>query len=114
MKGGSLEMMTDITKIQFESKGDIVDYVTRGPLPPKEEDFELLIDAIAHYDDDNEIMNEEKKVHIVDGVFPKSDEIQIFIYFLKRAYENRKRNRNCAFVFFGLMGSYLLTRLFRK
>ena len=107
-------MIADISKVQFESKGDIVDYVTRGILPPSEKDFSMLIDAITHYGDDNHIMEEDKQVHLSDELFPKLDEIPIFVYLLRRAYENRKRNRNAGIVGASIIGVWLVSRLFKK
>jgi hypothetical protein len=102
-------------KIRFESKRDVVDYVTRGLLPPSKEDFDQFIAKVKHPDNITAVaarMEEGKEVVIPQNVVSIDDSI-ILEKVLTRVYENRVRNRNKIIVGLGVIGLLALAFIIR-
>lgn len=79
-------MITDPKKISFESKDDVIDYVTKG-LPPSKK----------HYD---HVMKE-----LEDSDLCEDDDFPTLQRALNRVYNNRRTERNIVFVGLGLIAA---------
>lgn len=84
-------LLTKPDSIKFESKTDIVDYVTKG-LPPTKKNFNTLM-ASVHVPTANANETKEGNVFIDENMFINCDQ-ETFEEVMNRVYENRIRNRN--------------------
>lgn len=79
--------------VEFESEEDIIDYLTRGIVPGRK-NAKKVFNAIR-----NPLTEEEAKIKIGsevvirDNLIPVND-VDIFERTVRRAYENRVKNRN--------------------
>lgn len=99
--------------VEFESEEDIVDYLTRGIIP-KRKNAKKVFNAIK-----NPLSEEEAKmkigseVIIRDNIIPVND-VDVFERTVKRAYENRVKNRNNMICGASFIAAGLLTRSLLK
>lgn len=113
-------MLIDPKKIKFETSDDVVDYVTRGFLPPLEKNFELVMKRTSNLNIGGE---PGKDVIILDSVFNRNDlggyedimmARKITENVLRRVHKNRVRNRNRFLVAGGIVASLFLARKLMK
>lgn len=87
-------MITSPQYVKFENPVDIVDYVTRG-LPPTREDFNALMTKIKLPDDwSTSLQKQGKEITVPQSVFTdwSEEEIDVLYKTLDRVYANRCRN----------------------
>ena len=89
-------MLVDPKRVVFETKEDIVDYVTKGFFPPMESNFNEVMNKVRNPDnasDPNLVCKRGKEV-IIDNSVVSDEDRQILDEVLTKVYENRVRNRN--------------------
>lgn len=98
-------MLIDPQYVVFETKEDIVDYITKGILPPKRSHFNKVITKIKCPDNHVYVeLNKGKEVVIEDSVILESER-ELMEDVMKRVYENRVTNRNILLGSLGAIGS---------
>ena len=87
-------MLIDPKKVQFETQNDVIDYITKGFLPPRKEHFDKVIDKVRTPDNvDYAYQQRGKEVVISENVISENDR-KLIDSILTKVYENRIRNRN--------------------
>jgi len=101
-------MLIDPKYKVYDSKEDIIDYVTRGFLPPRQAYFDALIEKVRTPDQDV-IENDErqgKEVLISERII-NCGGAKTTADVLERVYENRKRNFIKGSIGLGIIGTLL-------
>ena len=89
-------MLIDPTKVVFETKDDIVDYVSKGLFPPTQSQFDQVMHKVKNPDESTDCslgFRKGKEVIITNEVM-SDEEKQILADVLTRVYGNRVQNRN--------------------
>ena len=98
-------MLTDPSKIVFESTNDVVDYVSRGFVPSRK-NFERVMLAVRVPTPDG-VIPEKGTVSVPERLFINCDNNTMNAA-LQRVYENRVRNRNIGI---GIMAGIVIAGL---
>ena len=87
-------MLIDPKKVQFESKNDVIDYVTRGFIPPRREHFKQVMDKVKNPDPAGSNQSEKwgNEVTISEEKISEKEREELGDI-LPKVYENRVRNR---------------------
>lgn len=104
-------MIISPKRVMFETEKDIIDYVSKG-LPPSKDNFKLLIDMIKDPYGESNIQN--NKMNIDPSILLKQDK-ETLEKVLKRVYENRVTDKNniCTGICIGI-AVIVLHGLFRR
>jgi hypothetical protein len=106
-------MLTDPKMIKFESRRDVVDYVTRGFLPPLRKDFNKVMAKLDNPDSEVDVKSKRgKEVVIPDGIINKETR-HVMKELMEDVYENRVENRKKLFIVVAAASvlSYLIGRM---
>lgn len=88
-------MLIDPKKLVFETRADIIDYVSRGFVPHRKY-FNAVMSKVANPDASFTIPDKiTKEVVIPEGIIP-DEEKEMFDRVMRRIYDNRARNRDVA------------------
>ena len=106
-------MLTNPKMIKFESRRDVVDYVTRGLLPPLRKDFNKVMAKLANPDDLIDIQSKMGKEVVIPCDIVDKKTQQAMKELMEEVYENRVKNRNKLFMVIGgtAILSYLIGRM---
>lgn len=88
-------MLLDPSKIVFESKEDVIDYITKG-LPPTRDNFEKVMAAMNNPVHDCYTRNPGEVIIKESAVNCSEKEIITVNEICRQVYNNRRRNRNIA------------------
>jgi len=96
-------MMVLPKKVVFHNYKDIVDYVSKG-LPPTKENFNQLMNQVRNPSTPEQVSNlKGKEVVIADTVIPSENARALTADILERVYENRISNRNKILIIGGIL-----------
>ena len=93
---GWMPMFINPKKVAFETKDDIIDYVSGGFLPPRQSHFDKVINKVRNPNDSLDPTLECKRgreVVIDDTVIPEGDR-EVLADVLTRVYGNRIEKRD--------------------
>lgn len=89
-------MIINPAKIEFESRDDIIDYISKG-LPPSRKNFYEVMDKVEYPNSSSTYARlaprAGEEVIIVERLIPE-DERRTYEYILSRVYHNRVVRRN--------------------
>lgn len=94
-------MIINPNRIQFETKNDVIDYVTKG-LPPSRKNFDIAMSVLRNSNEDvvTESEFESDVINVIpmtnNSIIPNDHDREMIDAALTRVYENRIRNRNIA------------------
>lgn len=112
-------MLIDPKNIVFETRDDVIDFVTKGFIPPKKSNFEKVMNKVKNPDDEATFnSNKGKEVTILDSAM-NEEERKLLEEMMNRVYGNRVSNRNklftgISFMTAGSIGAALLYRLIKN
>lgn len=98
-------MFIDPKKIAFETREDIVDYVSRGFLPPPKSHFDQVMDKVRNPDENDETISAKKGKEVVIPKTIIKEDAAILENILTRVYKNRIRNRNITLAGLGTLAT---------
>ncbi|MCM1215396.1 MAG: hypothetical protein NC548_12860 [Lachnospiraceae bacterium] len=103
-------------RIGIESQADVIDFVSRGLLPPMKKDFNDLVDAIENRQIDNvngDPIDPSRRIVVKPGIeFTMDDDA--LINAMRRVYKNRCRNRNIAMGVLAVTGTIAVASMIRS
>ena len=97
-------MLIDPKRVVFETKDDVIDYVSKGIFPPTEAHFKQVMDKVRTPDEKNDpnlICKKGREVVIDNTVIPESDR-EVLEDVLTRVYGNRVEKRDTMLTLVGL------------
>jgi hypothetical protein len=108
-------MLIDPKNVVFETKDDVIDYVSKGIFPPREEHFNQVMNKVRTPDEKNDptlMCKKGREVVIDNTVIPESDR-EVLGDVLTRVYGNRVEKRDTILTLAGLgIAGVLLYGLF--
>lgn len=97
-------MFIDPKKVVFETKDDVIDYVSKGFFPPRESHFNELMNKVRNPDEKNDIAlacKKGKEVVIDNTIIPEADR-KVLEEVLSKVYENRVETRDTVLTLAGI------------
>lgn len=105
-------MLVNPKYVEFESMQDIVDYVSRGFMPPSKKNFHQVIEKVNLPDSVDSIENKIGNEVVISEELIDDENRDCLAIALQRVYTNRVRNRNIAIgTIVGTTGLILLAML---
>jgi CRISPR/Cas system CMR-associated protein Cmr3 (group 5 of RAMP superfamily) len=89
-------MIIDPKFVRFESKDDLIDYVSKGIFPPPKSNFDAVMQKINNPDEVDDTFNAKKghEVIVPNFIFKNDQDRTSLKTTLGRVYKNRKKNQN--------------------
>jgi len=105
-------MLTKPENIKFESHEDIVDYISKG-LPPTKNNYDKIVDKIL-YSDSNDTPDSKIDLIVRERLFNDIDK-PTFVNTLDRVYTNRLKNLNNLLITASIgIGTFILGKLLKR